>query len=165
MNKFAYTKVYKLVNNNDNDVYVGSTYQPLWQRLSGHISSSKSSCKSSCKSACKSSRKSASVNTRPVHRKIAELGPEHISIVCLECIVCTDLDDKRKAEQRWIDKLNPSLNVINSYTERKAYDSSYYKTNKERIARRKAQQLECPSCHRLISRTHMARHAKKNCVS
>ena len=37
MNKYEHSKIYKIVNDVDDSVYVGSTYRPLQERWKGRI--------------------------------------------------------------------------------------------------------------------------------
>lgn len=60
-------KVYKIVNDKDSKVYVGSTTEPLNVRLSKHKSRAK-------------------IDNRPLYKHMKQLGPNHFHIVLLEAM-------------------------------------------------------------------------------
>jgi len=87
-------KIYKLVNNVDDEIYVGSTCNPLRVRKGGHKRDSK---------------------TRPnykVYKHLNEVGWENVEIILIENYACESKDELHRRERHWIDTLKPSLNKV-----------------------------------------------------
>jgi hypothetical protein len=92
MPDFTQSKVYKLVNDTDDEIYVGSTCGTLRRRKCGHkISATKHT-------------------NRRVYTHLNAVGWDNVRIVLLQSIACANRDELRAAEQHWIDLLRPSLN-------------------------------------------------------
>jgi hypothetical protein len=92
MPNYSQGKIYKIVNDEDEEIYVGSTCGSLRLRKAGHKSMAK---------------------RRPnqhVYAHLNEVGWEHVRIILLQQISCANKDELRAAEQHWIDLLHPSLN-------------------------------------------------------
>lgn len=85
-------KVYKLVNNVDNEIYVGSTIQSLTQRKAGH------------------KRKAVDVPNRRVYQHLNTIGWDNVEIVLIENYPCESKDELNARERYWVEELNPSLN-------------------------------------------------------
>ena len=85
-------KIYKLVNNVDDKVYVGSTCNPLHKRKDQH------------------KRRSSLDPERPVYKHLNGVGWEHVEIILVENFPCTSKDELNKKERYWIEQLNPPLN-------------------------------------------------------
>ena len=101
-NKYAEGKIYKITNDIDSDIYVGSTCKKLHERLYKHISDSRSN-----PNCCK------------LYPKINRLGTEHFHIHLIEYFPCMYRKELRQREQEFIERLKPSLNTIRSYSEDK----------------------------------------------
>jgi hypothetical protein len=99
-------KIYKLIDNTNNDIYIGSTTQSLARRLRKHKSDSKNYGKIQTKRVIKYSSHSIIMN-----------GDYSISL--LEDFACNTKDELRQKEQEWIDKTE----CINS---QRAYRSPEY---------------------------------------
>lgn len=113
-------KIYKLVNNVDDNIYIGSTCSPLHQRLSKHKHSSK-------------------VHPyRNVYKHINEVGWENTQIILIEKYPCNDIDELLQRERYWIDKHKPKLNVVLP----KRSNAEYYEDNKERFIEHNKQYRE-----------------------
>ena len=80
-------KIYKIMFQDTNDVYVGSTCQPLKDRLSGH------------RRAKSNKKKMEAFKTNT-----------HIRIILIEKYPCSDKEELVRREQHWIDELKPTLN-------------------------------------------------------
>jgi hypothetical protein len=92
MPDFTQSKVYKLVNDTDDEIYVGSTCGTLRRRKCGHkISATKHT-------------------NRRVYTHLNAIGWDNVRIVLLQSVPCANRDELRAAEQHWIDLLRPSLN-------------------------------------------------------
>ncbi len=85
-------KIYKLVNNVDDKVYVGSTVNPLWKRKGQHKASSKED------------------PNRYVYQHLNIIGWENVEIVLIENFPCNSKDELHQRERHWIDELKPELN-------------------------------------------------------
>ena len=102
---FENGKIYQIVNDFSDDIYIGSTCSPLSKRLYGH--------KTDCDKARHAERRLLKLAT--------EHGWHHFSIRLLECYPCEDNEQLRMREQYYIDKVKQDaphlcLNMINAYT-------------------------------------------------
>ena len=79
-------KIYKIVNNIDNDIYIGSTSNSLHLRFAVHILTARYT---------KSKH-------RLLYKKINELGIEHFKIELLDEITCEDKKDLHALEGYYI---------------------------------------------------------------
>jgi hypothetical protein len=132
-------KIYKIINNINNEIYVGSTCEPiLARRLAGHIGTYKQYLKG---------------KTRYISSyKIIEMG--NYEIVLIENYPCENKDELHKRERHYIEKLECVNKFIpgrtnNEYYEAnkeekkiyqeankdkiKLYHENYYETNKEKL--------------------------------
>jgi hypothetical protein len=152
---YQYGKIYKIVNNVDDMIYIGSTCSRLSKRLHGHKID-----------------KSGKGWKRRLYQHVDALGGwDHFRIILVQHCPCMGKDDLRMAEQRHIDATPPEklLNMVRAYAsvedviQRKAeeyqrkrhtdkykehakayqrahkeqydgYKLKYYETNKERIS-------------------------------
>jgi hypothetical protein len=102
-------KIYKLICDNSDLIYIGSTTQPLYKRLNQHKKRKDCSCK-----------------------KLFELG--NVKIILIEDFKCKNKENLMKREQYYIDKYkNNIINTINAYTDKKDYYIKYYNNNKDKI--------------------------------
>ena len=115
-------RVYKIVNEIDDKLYVGSTKQKLKERYSYH----KSSCNNG--STCK------------VHQHMRGVGIENCRIELIEQRMVNNEKERFQIEQSWIDNLKTSLNTIKAHMteeEKKQYQQNnckkYYEKNKEQM--------------------------------
>lgn len=123
-------KIYKLVNNVDDEIYVGSTCNPLRVRKGDHKSRAKT----------KSNYK--------IYKHLNEVGWENVEIILIEVFGCESKDELHKRERHWIDTLKPSLNkqiptrklneyYIDNREELLKKRNEYMNNNKEKIAKQK----------------------------
>lgn len=133
MNRFNEGKIYKLVNNVDQEIYIGSTCRSLAQRLSGHKSKAKA------------------VGGRRVYKHLGDIGWEHVKIVLIKSYPCADKMQLEKKERYYIEKLKPSLNhfmptrTVKEYDqtpERKAKHRAYAQTEAAKERQRARAQTE-----------------------
>jgi hypothetical protein len=102
-------KIYKLICDNSDLIYIGSTTQPLYKRLNQH--KKRKECSS---------------------KKLFELG--NVKIILIEDFKCKNKENLMKKEQYYIDKYkNNIINTINAYTDQKEYYIKYYNNNKDKI--------------------------------
>lgn len=137
-------KIYKLVNNVDDKIYVGSTCNLLRVRKGKHKITAKGE------------------PTRHVYAHLNGVGWINVEIILIETCPCDDKDELHKRERYWIDELKPELNreipgrtskewyVDNKvkvqlqckeyYTENKEHikqkSKEYYETNKDIVSRK-----------------------------
>jgi hypothetical protein len=101
-------KIYKLICDNSDLIYIGSSTQPLYKRLNQH--KKRNECSS---------------------KKLFELG--NVKIILIEEVKCENKEQLLKCEQYYIDKYkNNIINTINAYTDQK----DYYINNKDKILNR-----------------------------
>lgn len=89
---YANGKIYKLVNNVDNKIYIGSTATTLTKRLFGHKKDSKTHI------------------DRFVYKHLNFIGWGSVSIVLIETFECKSKDELCARERHWYDTLKPELN-------------------------------------------------------
>ena len=103
-------KIYKLVNNVDDEIYVGSTCNTLRQRLGGH-------------------KKDAKQRSYLVYQHLNDIGMDNVEIILIEAFPCDNKDVLHARERYWIDTLKPSLNKqVPTRT-----DAEYRQDNKDKI--------------------------------
>ena len=91
------SKIYKLVNTVDNEIYIGSTCSTLAKRKGGHKSKARRN------------------PNRRVYQHLNRVGWNNISIILIESVSAFNKDQLRLREQYYIDLLNPSLNSDSAY--------------------------------------------------
>ena len=127
------SKIYKIVNNVNEDIYIGSTKNALRKRFSDHKALSK-------KDKCKNIR---------LFILAKEIGWECFRIILIEEFDCPNRQEQLKREQYWIDEFKPSLNKIDAYTsiavkkeKKKIYQKEYDEKNKDKIKEKKKEYNE-----------------------
>jgi group I intron endonuclease len=128
---FQNAVIYKLVNEIDDKIYVGSTCN-LDKRFTAHKSYGKTA---------KAAQK--------VYRHFKTIGWDTVKKVLLEKFPCSDEAELTKRERYWVDKLNPELNTARpSRTEDERKESirqgiqRYHQTEKYKEFVKKRQQSE-----------------------
>ena len=99
-------QVYKLVNDVDDKVYVGSTCTPLAKRKAQHKSLAKKH------------------KDRHVYKHMNAIGWENVSIILIESYPCENREQLLRRERYWMDALKPELNKVRPFvteTERVIY--------------------------------------------
>lgn len=138
MNKFHNSKIYKITDNTNNQVYIGSTIKTLQQRLQGHKSAAKS---------YKEGRGCAS-------KSIIDNGDYKIEL--LEQLSCENRKQLLIKEQEYIDQYD-CINKVNSHTDPK----QRYLLNREKILINKREYdkkyITC-ECGGGYCMSHRARH-------
>ena len=106
---YANGKIYKLVNNIDDKIYIGSTVNPLYKRKGQHKSTS--ILKPNIK----------------LYQYLNEIGWDNVDIILIENFPCESKEVLHQRERYWIDILKPQLNTnIPTRTLKE-----YYEDNKE----------------------------------
>ena len=95
--RYTNGKIYKLVNNTDKDIYVGSTCELLSKRLYGHKMCAKSKTQTK------------------VYKHLNEIGWDNVEIILIESFPCANKMELVKRERYWVDQLSPSLNTVRPY--------------------------------------------------
>jgi hypothetical protein len=163
MNRYENGKIYKLVNNEDDKIYVGSTCLPLSKRLYGHRADAK---------------------RRPdkaSYKHLNEIGWDNVQIVLIEEFACENKMELLKRERHFFDQLKPELNrnrpfiTAEEEAERKRdYCKQYHndhaeqlnlkkkeysKDNKDALREKRMMKEEC-ECGTMIAHGTIARHKK-----
>ena len=105
-------KIYKLINDVDDYIYIGSTKQPLYKRFDNHKYLSK---KSNAK----------------VYTHMRNVGVEHFKIVLIKEYKCQSREELNKFEDEWIRKFDTVKNGLNSVQARSK--DKWYEENKDRL--------------------------------
>ena len=92
-NKYANGKIYKLWSLETNEIYVGSTVQPLHKRLYEHRSKAR-------QTPC----------SRVIYQEMNSLGIDSFSIELIEDYPCKSLNELHRREGHWIRELRATLN-------------------------------------------------------
>ena len=105
-------KIYKISNDYNNDIYVGSTCDTLIKRFSAHKS------------------KMYSKPSYPLYKLMIEIGCERFRIDLIEEIPCKDIYELRQNEGKWIREIG-TLNKRIAGLSRKESVKLYNDKNKE----------------------------------
>lgn len=115
MTKYSNGRIYKLKNDIDNEIYIGSTIMKLSRRISKHRSVAKNN------------------NNLKVYQHLNIIGWKHVKIVLIEKYPCADREELLKREDYWCDEMKPSLNINKPHRTKeyiKNYCKEYRKNNK-----------------------------------
>lgn len=137
---YSKSKIYKIVSENSDLCYIGSTTSTLTKRLSSHVAKS-----NHCKS-----------------KEIINLG--NYRIVLIEKFPCQDKDELIKREQFHIDQTPNCINSYKAYTgikyaNKADYDFQYNKKFKNEIAEKRNVVEKC-ECNATYTKRNKARHLK-----
>ena len=111
-------KIYKLVNNIDDKIYVGSTCTTLVKRKHEH------------------KKKSKRCPDRRIYKHILAVSWDNASIILIENFPCESKDELVRRERYWYDQLKPDLNHDKPcilVEELEGYNKQYYEEHKEHI--------------------------------
>ena len=149
MNRYENGKIYKLVNNNDSEIYIGSTCLPLAKRLFHHKSKAKEA------------------PDRKVYSHLNQVGWENVNIILIEAFPSDNKMGLQKKERHYIEQMKPSLNMYvpartqEEYNQIRTHRWKAFKIkNKDKIKQRYTEVIECEICHVGVTRYHMNRHKK-----
>lgn len=168
--------IYKLVNNVNLDIYIGSTTNTLKHRLSQHFG------------------KIPKQSNRKLYKSMIELGKDAFSIILIENVLYEDIKELKAREQDYIRELKPELNMYSAcgrdkekqkLKDKKSYVKhrdkriqkvrEYAETHKELIKEKgklyrlknadkikqvKGQVCECNVCGKTYTHNHKSRHEK-----
>ena len=110
---FKNGKIYKITNNINSEVYVGSTCDILRKRFNNHASYSKQDDKLN----------------RPLYKMMNELGPDIFRIDLIENYSCNDKQELRQREGYWIRQIGTLNKVIAGRTIKEYRDENKEKIN------------------------------------
>jgi hypothetical protein len=97
MLNFANAKIYKLVNSEDDEIYIGSTCGTLHLRK------------------CRHKKDANRYPNRRVYEHLNRVGWANVRIILIESFSCLNKNELLRREQYHIDLLQPSLNKNSSY--------------------------------------------------
>jgi group I intron endonuclease len=153
-------KIYKLTNNINEKIYIGSTTIPyLCSRLQGHK--------------CISKLEITSRRQSILYNAMRDIGHQNFKIELIENYSCENQKELREREQYWIDQLKPEYNQfrailnpdyekmrnIRDKDKRQQLQHKYYHTHKEEILKKYSVKYEC-ECGSIIRKGDIARHKK-----
>lgn len=156
MVNYANGKIYKMVNDFDDKIYVGGTCNELRIRKRGHVD------------------RATRFPDRPVYQHLLPIGWNNVRMILIENYPCSSKYELNAREQYWIDELKPELNSCKTtetseeYRIRKARKEGrreYYLINKEKYKKSEAKKLKdkekitCP-CGVVVSRKGTTRHKR-----
>ena len=163
---YTKSKIYCIRNYVNDDVYVGSTIQPLSKRMGVH----------------KGSRNLDLLENVPLYKSMRDIGAEHFYIELIEECPCDNLEQLRKIEGRYIREigtLNKNIagrtaaqwyvdNVqrMKEYTEshkqdKKIYNEEYHSREDVKLRRQNKNKITymC-GCGRIVTLLNKPRHEK-----
>jgi group I intron endonuclease len=115
-------KIYKIVNDIDDEIYIGSTVCELYKRYHQHSSGGSRN------------------NGMRVVQKIRECGKSHFRIILLENYPCNSKDELKAREQFYIEQLKPALNtnranctIENKRADKARWGKTYYESHRNKI--------------------------------
>ena len=162
MTDYSKSKIYQIKNVLDDDIYVGSTTEPLAIRMTKH-------------------RHGAQRNPCTLHTKMRELGPKAFFIELIEEYPCTSKQELNAREGHFI-KERGTLNdkvagrspgeYYNDFKpqrlayaaqyraahDRKTYDAQYRAEHKDKKKEQANVKVECDKCGKCILKYNLARH-------
>lgn len=128
MPDYKHTKVYKIICDCDDRIYVGHTTRPLDARMSSHKTATK---------------------RVPFSDFMREIGFKHFTIVLLEAKECKNVEEARDLEHKWMQELcalDPrfGFNIQHPVQELTEYEQQkrYREANKDIIRERKRKYVE-----------------------
>lgn len=124
-NRYKNGKIYRLVNDVDDEFYVGSTCLSLPKRLYYH-------------------KQDARRGILPAYQHFNNVGWENVKIILIEEYACDNKMELERQERKWIEELKPTLNKVVPTRTRQEYRNDnrevlrekkkqYYESNKETI--------------------------------
>lgn len=149
MPKYENGRIYKLISDKTEDIYIGSTCLPLYKRKSAH----------------KGDYKLWKNNKRRYVTSFEIVKHDHVDIILIEMYSCNSKEKLHARERYWIEKLNSVNKIIpgRTITEyrvdnkdklreyQKKYDKKWYEANNEKI--------QC-GCGSNIRKSGIAKHYK-----
>ena len=146
-------KIYKITNDYNDDIYIGSTCDTLIRRFNGHKGGSKNEKK----------------QNRPIYKLMNEIGFERFRIELIEDYPCTDKYELRQRETYYIREIGTLNSKIECRT-RKQYQEdnkeqiqkqrkTYYESNKDKILDEQKVKINC-ECGCIVNKFDIQRHKR-----
>ena len=145
--KYQHGKIYKISNDIDKLIYVGSTIQPLSQRFTNHKCASK-----------------LHPNIK-LYKHFAKLGIHHFKIILIKLYPCNNKLELEIEEERYKLLLNAQLNTRRAFRtaeQRKEQDNKSKKKYREKNRAKINERIFCAICGKTYTRSHKSRHCKSN---
>jgi len=146
-------KIYCIRNFVDDDVYIGSTTQPLSKRMVEH----------------RSAAKTQPTRSPQLYNKMVELGVENFYIELVEECPCDNSEQLHKREGHYIRELGTLNKVVAGRSKKERYEDNkddlianmkqYYEANKNRI-RAKQSEIHICSCGRRYTHSNKLQHER-----
>ena len=154
MVNYSNGKIYKLVNNVDDKVYVGSTCATLRLRKSKH----------------KQRAGDEKYKNMEVYKHLNYVGWSNVEIILIEAYECKCKDELHARERHFIDELKPELNkIIPTRTKKEYYEENkehenernkaYQREHREEIRQKRSVKTIC-ECGGKYVLANQARHMK-----
>ena len=151
---FGKGKIYKITNDYNDEVYVGSTCDLLTKRFSNHKKGIN----------CKTKQ------NRPIYKLMNEIGFERFRIELIEDYPCTDKYELRQREAYYIREIGTLNSKIECRTQKQYQEDNkeqiqknkqeYYEANKDKLLERQNEKITCTACGSIIRRGETARHKR-----
>jgi len=148
-------RVYKIVHNQSDLCYIGSTFNELRRRFQGHKAAARCDKTTDC----------------TITKYIKLHGVKNFNMILVKEYKVVDRQHLRAMEQLWINKLR-CVNKFNSIPIlwRNRYQANqfvkYYEANKERLLAQKAEKISCDNCGRKVRKSNMSQHKRtKRCMN
>ena len=151
MPDYSQAKIYQITNDQNNEIYIGSTCDSLHKRFSHHKALSKDLKKQF-----------------PVYKLMNEIGFERFAIKLVENCPCETVYELRQREGYYIRSMG-TLNKFIAGRDRKEYyydnkdkemarSKTYHEENKDVLNAKKREKIHCSACDCWFSRCGQARH-------
>ena len=148
-------KIYKIVNDEDNNIYIGSTIQPLYKRFNEH----------------KKRWRRKDLTQYSSSLLFNKYGYEKCKIILIEEFYIINIEERKKKEQEFIDKFkNICVNkykVITTPDYLKEKQKEYYENKKKKIEEnqesykaKRNEKINCDICNKCICKGSFKRHIK-----
>jgi len=156
INKYLNGKVYKIVSEHTDKVYIGSTINKLSKRLSSH----------------KSDYIMYLNNNRRFRTSFNLIKLGNVKIYLIEECPCENKNQLERRERHFIETMNcvnkyiPTRTAVEYYLDNKEKYKEYYLDNRDIILIKQKEKSECPICKSMIRKNDIKRHQQsKKCQS
>lgn len=141
MPDYARSKIYKIINSENDAIYIGSTTQQLSSRMNGHRGDARQKSRSSI-----------------FHKAINKIGIEKFRIIFIENYPCENRDELESREFKIMSKyIKDGIEVYNTMTEKGKHKES----SKEKVRISKIGQKRSEETKQKISETK----TKRGCIN
>ena len=149
MPDYSLCKIYKVINNVDNEIYIGSTTQLLCRRMAVHRCLAKNNL-STCRLA--------------IHKHMASVGVDKCYIELVENYPCKSKEEQHKREGEWIRQIGTLNNKVagRNHKDYRLEDPEHYKQKNiqynEKHKEYICEYLACALCGNQYMRKNRSRH-------